>query len=50
MKTTSRWYSSRLEQEVLLARWGMEGTPILVFPTAGGDGEEIERFLRLATG
>ena len=25
-------------------RWGTIGTPVLVFPTAGGDGEEIERF------
>ena len=27
-----------------LARWGSYGTPVLVFPTAGGDYEEIERF------
>ena len=27
-----------------LARWGTFGTPVLVFPTAGGDAEEIERF------
>jgi len=26
-----------------LARWGHFGTPVLVFPTAGGDAEEIER-------
>ncbi len=25
-------------------RWGTFGTPVLVFPTAGGDAEEIERF------
>jgi esterase/lipase superfamily enzyme len=25
-------------------RWGEVGTPVLVFPTAGGDAEEIERF------
>ena len=25
-------------------RWGDYGTPVLVFPTAGGDAEEIERF------
>jgi len=40
----SRWYSSRLGCEVTLARWGEVGQPVLVFPTAGGDAEEIERF------
>lgn len=25
-------------------RWGTYGTPVLLFPTAGGDAEEIERF------
>ena len=40
----SRWYSSRLQEEVTLARWGEFGQPVLVFPTAGGDAEEIERF------
>lgn len=30
-------------RDVLCARWGWWGTPVLVFPTAGGDGEEIER-------
>lgn len=27
-----------------LVRWGEIGVPVLVFPTAGGDAEEIERF------
>ena len=27
-----------------VVRWGTFGTPVLVFPTAGGDAEEIERF------
>lgn len=40
----SRWYSSRLNCDTTLARWGYSGQPILVFPTAGGDAEEIERF------
>jgi esterase/lipase superfamily enzyme len=40
----SRWYSSRLQCEATLARWGTVGQPVLVFPTAGGDAEEIERF------
>lgn len=28
-----------------VARWGEIGTPLLIYPTAGGDAEEIERFL-----
>ena len=43
MKVTDRWYSERLEQPIGLARWGHYGKPVLVFPTAGGDAEEIER-------
>ena len=43
MKLTDRWYSTRLKQEVGIARWGHFGTPVLIFPTAGGDCEEIER-------
>jgi esterase/lipase superfamily enzyme len=43
MKAVSRWYSERVEQEITLARWGRWGAPVLVFPTAGGDAEEIER-------
>jgi esterase/lipase superfamily enzyme len=29
---------------VHLVRWGHFGSPVLLFPTAGGDAEEIERF------
>ncbi len=43
MKTVDRWFSDRLEQELTVARWGHFGAPVLVFPTAGGDAEEIER-------
>ena len=43
----SRWYSQRLGQEITLARWGETGQPVLVFPTAGGDAEELERFLMI---
>ena len=43
-KDVSRWYASRLEQDVQLVRWGHYGTPVLLFPTAGGDAEEVERF------
>lgn len=34
-------------REALMVRWGKAGQPVLVFPTAGGDAEEIERFLML---
>lgn len=43
MKVTDRWYSDRLGTEMTVARWGTYGTPVLVFPTAGGDAEEVER-------
>jgi esterase/lipase superfamily enzyme len=43
MKLSERWFSSRMQQEIGLTRWGHFGTPVLVFPTAGGDAEEIER-------
>lgn len=44
MKEVSIWFSARLEREVKLARWGHFGAPVLLFPTAGGDAEEVERF------
>ena len=44
-KESSSWQSPRLEQEIQLVRWGEVGTPVLIFPTAGGDAEECERFL-----
>ena len=43
MKTVGRWRSERVEREVSLVRWGTSGQPLLLFPTAGGDAEEIER-------
>lgn len=43
-KETTTWRSERLGMEINLARWGETGVPVLVFPTAGGDFEEIERF------
>lgn len=46
-KTVSRWHSSRLQQEITLARWGTYGQPVLLFPTAGGDAEEAERMLMI---
>ena len=43
MREVARWHSPRLEREVTVARWGHWGTPVLLFPTAGGDALEIER-------
>lgn len=44
MKTIDGWRSERLGEDVRLVRWGELGSPVLIFPTAGGDAEEIERF------
>lgn len=46
-KIRTSWYSDRVKREVTVARWGTFGTPVLLFPTAGGDAEEQERFLML---
>ena len=43
-KTVERWFSDRLQDEITVVRWGTSGRPVLVFPSAGGDAEEIERF------
>lgn len=43
MKATERWFSDRLQSDIGLARWGAFGTPVMLFPTAGGDAEEAER-------
>src|SRR5690606_31604528 len=43
VKTVGRWSSERLGRVVTLARWGTYGQPLLLFPTAGGDAEEVER-------
>ena len=32
-----------MHQQFTVARWGHFGVPVLVFPTAGGDAQEIER-------
>ncbi|MEL7451635.1 MAG: alpha/beta hydrolase-fold protein [Pseudomonadota bacterium] len=44
MKDASHWYSQPINQHIRLVRWGHYGTPVLLFPTAGGDAEEVERF------
>jgi esterase/lipase superfamily enzyme len=38
-----RWFSERLGEPITVVRWGSFGTPVLVFPSAGGDAEEIQR-------
>jgi len=43
VKTRERWFSDRLRGEITMLRWGTYGTPVLVFPTAGGNAEEPER-------
>jgi len=43
-KVSTTWRSDRLGRDITLVRWGEVGQPVLVFPTAGGDAEEIERF------
>jgi esterase/lipase superfamily enzyme len=45
MKLRERWYSGRVESDVTVVRWGHFGRPVIIFPTAGGDAEEIERML-----
>lgn len=44
LKETYRWHSSELQMETQIVRWGDFGTPLLLFATAGGDAEEVERF------
>src|SRR5580692_2723352 len=43
LRVRERWFSERLQTEVTVARWGAFGVPVLVFPSAGGDAEEVER-------
>lgn len=43
-KISSKWHSHRLQKEILCCRYGSGGKPVLLFPTAGGDAEESERF------
>jgi esterase/lipase superfamily enzyme len=43
-KLKTSWFSPRLGQNVTITRWGEIGTPVLFFPTAAADAEEVERF------
>jgi esterase/lipase superfamily enzyme len=44
LKRSERIASRHAGKEVLCCRWGWYGQPVLLFPTAGGDAEESERF------
>jgi len=44
VKRVLDWHSSRIHRTLQVVRWGHFGQPVLLFPTAGGDAEEIERF------
>lgn len=41
------WRSHALGRDMSVARWGHFGKPVLLFPTAGGDFLECERFLMI---
>ncbi len=43
-KKTWSWQTARLPEPARVVRWGHFGTPVLLYPTAGGDFEEVERF------
>jgi esterase/lipase superfamily enzyme len=46
-RRSERIRSRALARDVPCVRWGHYGTPVLLFPTAGGDAEECERFKML---
>jgi esterase/lipase superfamily enzyme len=44
LKIRERWFSERMHEDITVVRWGTFGRPVLVFPSAGGDAEEVERY------
>jgi esterase/lipase superfamily enzyme len=46
-KRSEKIRSRHVGADVLCVRWGFYGAPVLLFPTAGGDAEECERFKML---
>jgi len=42
-KDTWIWPTARIPEPARVARWGSFGRPVLLFPSAGGDCDEIER-------
>lgn len=47
MREVTTWFSPRVECDITVARWGHYGTPLLLYPTAGGDALECERMLMI---
>ncbi|MGH8139151.1 MAG: alpha/beta hydrolase-fold protein [Steroidobacteraceae bacterium] len=47
-KESWSWTTQHLPERARMARWGHFGIPVLLFPSAGGDFEEIERFHLIA--
>lgn len=47
LKDTHWWHSTELQIHTQIVRWGSYGRPLLLFPTAGGDAEEVERFFMI---
>jgi esterase/lipase superfamily enzyme len=45
MRQEWTWRSPSLDRDMSVARWGYFGKPLLLFPTAGGDFLECERFM-----
>lgn len=46
-RVSQSWFSARVDREVQVVRWGHHGTPVIYFPTAAGDAEEVERMLMI---
>jgi esterase/lipase superfamily enzyme len=44
VKEVYPFHSPLLNTQTQIVRWGSYGVPLLLFPTAGGDAEEVERF------
>lgn len=44
LKEIHKFHSQELQMQTQIVRWGNFGQPLLLFPTAGGDAEEVERF------
>lgn len=44
VKETETWHSPSLHMDLTLIRYGYHGLPLLLYPTAGGDAAEPERF------
>jgi esterase/lipase superfamily enzyme len=45
MRQEWTWRSPALDRDMSVCRWGFYGKPVLIFPTAGGDYLECERYM-----